>query len=87
MEDMELKAKLEHMVSQGEAAFARIGEHAIANMPTMRDRFAMAALTGWLITLGTRAGEQGYTDHGACGEAARLAYETADAMLSAREAA
>ena len=79
MKDMELRAKLEALAAQGEAAFASIGEHALANMPTLRDRFAMAALTGFI------AGDHPDSPWPDPQTVAKRAYAVADAMLAERE--
>lgn len=59
------------------------------NTPTLRDQFAMAALTGLLANSGgpvqaNPMSATGYANHDAAGVAA-WAYEIADAMLKERE--
>lgn len=50
-----------------------------------RDLFAAHALTGWIIALGSRCNEPGYSDADVHDYAARYARATADAMLAERD--
>ena len=71
------------MIVAGEAHYARLAraEAAIREQPTLRDRFAMAALAGMLA-----CGHRNYgTIDDVLSYASRVAYEYADAMLAERE--
>lgn len=52
----------------------------VVEQPTLRDQFAVAALTGIVSTLALND-----TSTGEVKDSAQLAYEFADAMLAARE--
>ena len=48
---------------------------------TKRELLAGMALQGWIINMGFRRSESGYSDVSAAIEAAKLSRETADALL------
>lgn len=56
--------------------YASIGRTPPVEEPTLRDRFAMAALPAWIQVIC----KGNYNEHGAADIAAELAYETADRM-------
>ena len=57
-----------------------IYQEIVCTGPTLRDQFAMAALTGYLTSVGVVNGHYPPDD-----DLARYAYEAADAMMKARE--
>lgn len=53
------------------------------NAPTLRDQFAMAALTGFLATV--REAPSDWNEDNVAAEVAGVAYDLADAMMDARQ--
>lgn len=51
---------------------------------SVRDYFATKFIAAWIVTLGARHGQPGYSDRDAMWEAHRLGNEQADAMLAER---
>lgn len=50
---------------------------------TKRELAAMFAMVGWIVVLGQRYGQPGYSDISSSDEAGRLGNRSADALLAA----
>jgi hypothetical protein len=85
MNDYSRVEELEKRIEMMQGVIDRATEREYDDDRRQRDRFAAAALTGWIKALADRRKEPGYDDKSACYEAARLAGITSDAMMEERK--
>ena len=70
--------------NDGGPAYPKAGQYG-SNGMSLRDSFAEKANAAWIKVLGARHGQPGYSDADVAAEAARRAWDSADAMIAERD--